>query len=111
MSRRTWRMPGVLARYYDDPQMLVRVEKAFQDLTIMAREVNAECGEARVRVHTYRAVSTFGATIAEPGTSDANGFVEFHVTGRPPRRIRFGRDQAEAVVLPDGRQPQQRFLA
>lgn len=88
--RRTRRMPAVLARYYDEPQLLVRVENAYQDLTIMAREVNAECGEVRVRVHTYCAVSTFGATIAEPGTSDANGFVEFHVTGRPPRRIRFG---------------------
>lgn len=88
--RWTWRMPGVLARYYDDPQMLVRLEKAHRDLTTMAREVNAECGRTRVRVHTYRAVSTFGATIAEPGTSEANGFVEFHVAGQPPRRIRFG---------------------
>ena len=88
--RWTRRMPGVLARYYDDPQMLARAEKAYHDLTVLAQEVNAECGEERVRIHTYRAVCAFSATIAEPGTSDANGFVEFHVTGRTPRRIRFG---------------------
>jgi len=87
-----WRlgMAGVVGRFYDEPKMLLRIEKAHRDLQVIAREVNAECAEERVRVHTYRAISTFGATIAEPGTSEANGFVEFHVTGRLLRRIRFG---------------------
>jgi 4-amino-4-deoxy-L-arabinose transferase-like glycosyltransferase len=88
--RRTWGMAGVLARYYDNPQVLKQVEKAYRDIETMAREVNAECAEERVRVHTYQAISPFGATIAEPGTPEVNGLVEFHVTGRSPRRIRFG---------------------
>jgi hypothetical protein len=87
-----WRlgMAGVVGRFYDEPKMLLRIEKAHRDLRSIAREVNAECSEERVHVHTYRAISTFGATIAEPGTPEANGFVEFHVTGRLLRRIRFG---------------------
>ena len=87
--RRTKGMAGVLERYYDNPQILAQVEKAHGDIAAMAREVNAECAEERVRVHTYRAISPFGATIAEPGTPEVNGLVEFHVTGRSPRRIRF----------------------
>ncbi len=88
--RRTWGMAGVLARYYDNPQMLGQVEKSHRDIVTMAREVNAECDDERVRVHTYRAISPFGATIAEPGTPEVNGLIEFHVTGRLLRRIRFG---------------------
>ncbi|PUB25552.1 hypothetical protein C8K30_107305 [Promicromonospora sp. AC04] len=88
--RRTRGMAGALARYYDNPQMLGQVEKSHRDIVTMAREVNAECHEERVRVHTYRAISPFGAAIAEPGTPEVNGLIEFHVTGRLPRRIRFG---------------------
>jgi hypothetical protein len=88
--RRTRGMAGVLARYYDNPQVLGQVEKSYRDIETMAREVNAECAEERVRVHTYRAISPFGATIAEPGTPEVNGVIEFHVTGRLPRRFRFG---------------------
>lgn len=87
--RRTRGMAGVLARYYDNPHILGQVEKSYQDIETMAREVNDECAEERVRVHTYRAISPFGATIAEPGTPEVNGVIEFHVTGRLPRRFRF----------------------
>ena len=87
--RRTRGMAGVLARYYDNPQILGQVETSYRDIATMAREVNVECAEERVRVHTYRAISPFGATIAEPGTPKVNGVIEFHVTGRLPRRIRF----------------------
>jgi hypothetical protein len=87
--RRTRGMAGVLARYHDNPQFLGQVEKSYRDIATMAREVNAECAEERVRVHTYRAISQFGATIAEPGTPNANGVIEFHIAGRLPRRIRF----------------------
>lgn len=87
--RRARGMAGVLARFYDNPQILGQVEKAFRDIEAMAQEINAECGDERVRVHTYRAISPFGATIAEPGTPEVNGVIEFHVTGRPPRRVRF----------------------
>jgi hypothetical protein len=88
--RRTRGMVGVLARYYNNPQILGQVEKSHRDIETMAREVNAECAEERVRVHAYRAISPFGATIAEPGTPNANGVIEFHIAGRLPRRIRFG---------------------
>ncbi|WP_454857318.1 hypothetical protein [Promicromonospora soli] len=87
--RRTRGMAGVLARYYDNPYILGQVEKSHRDIAAMAREVNAECAEERVRVHTYRAISPFGATIAEPGTPEVKGVIEFHVTGRLPRRIRL----------------------
>lgn len=88
--RRSWGMAGVLERYYDNPHIVAQVEKSHRDIVAMAREVNAECDDDRVRVHTYRAISPFGATIAEPGTPEVNGLIEFHVTGRLPRRIRFG---------------------
>lgn len=88
--QRTRGMASELARYYDNPQILGQVKKSYRDIETMAREVNAECADERVRVHTYRAISPFGATIAEPGTPEVNGVIEFHVTGRLPRRIRFG---------------------
>lgn len=88
--RQTWGMADALARYYDEPYIVSRMEKAHQALETLAREVNVECGDERVRVHIYQAISPFGATIAEPGTPEMNGLIEFHVTGRLPRRIRFG---------------------
>lgn len=87
--RRSRGMATALAMYYDNPQLPRQIVKAHRDLESLAGELNAECGEERVHLHTYRAISPFGATIADPGTREVNGFIEFHVTGRIPRRIRF----------------------
>jgi hypothetical protein len=99
--KRTRGATSLLNQYYDEPKALLRVEKAHRDLTAIATEVGEELAGSRVRIHTYGALSFFGAIIADPGVDDAEGIVEFHVPGGSVRRIRLGLEHIEDG--PEGR--------
>jgi hypothetical protein len=85
--------PGVAAElddYYDqDASFVERIEYAHARLIEIAESVNSE-GAGRVTIRTYRASLHYSGSVRDPGTSNAAGYVEFHLYRRTVERLGVG---------------------
>lgn len=85
-----------IERYYDrDAGFIGRVVAAHQRLEQIAAKVNEGEG-GRLRIHVFSTTVQYSGTVRDPGTDEAQGYVEFHLYRRSVERIGIGVRQYES---------------
>lgn len=74
---------------YGRTNFVTQIEESTKKLIRLARELNYVYGSDRVQVFAVQAFIRDSATIADPGTKDAWGWVEFHTFGFPHGQVRL----------------------
>jgi hypothetical protein len=74
---------------YGRKNFVDRIEESYKQLVAIRDEMNHKYGADRVQVTAVQKFQSDSATVADPGTSDAWGFVEFHTPGFPHGQTRM----------------------
>ncbi|WP_460753258.1 hypothetical protein [Myceligenerans cantabricum] len=84
-----------IERYYDrDAGFIDRVVAAHERLEQIAVKVNDGDG-GRLRIHVFGSTVQYSGAVRDPGTTEAQGYVEFHLFRRSVGRIGIGVRQYE----------------
>ncbi|WP_460703910.1 hypothetical protein [Myceligenerans halotolerans] len=85
-----------IERYYDrDAGFIDRVVTAHRRLEQIAAKVNEGEG-GRMRIHVFGSTVQYSGAVRDPGTPEAQGYVEFHLFRRSVERIGIGVRQYES---------------
>lgn len=79
---------AIFDTFYNRERFGEKFRETHSRLTALALEVNREQGREGLRIHTYQSVVPQSVIVADPGTTNAFGFLELHTYRRPTDRIR-----------------------
>lgn len=74
---------------YGRTRFVDQIERSFDGLIELRDRLNHQYGSGKVCVVAVQTFQPFSATIADPGTPGAWGFVEFHTAGFPLEQPRM----------------------